>query len=169
MKKEFIIANELIKTYEKITNYDFRNDELKLQKLMYFLKKMYYAYTGEKMFDEKFQAWVHGPVLKSLRGFFDYKNSIEVDEKLLSDTEIQIIEYTIYKYAKYSSWKLRDLSHEETAWNKARIGLKENERSSKYIKEEDIKNSSKDIRLYDYQWDMYYDEFEDDKDFQGIY
>lgn len=154
------IANYLIKEYENITGTSINKSELMLQKLMYYAQKTAFAYTGKPLFDEDFEGWKHGPVLPILRGYFMDDLKEEYNEKL-SDEVKYIIDNTIYSYGKYAAWTLRDLTHNEQAWINSRKGLNTGEHGYKIIKKEDIKEDSKDMRLYDYQFDMYIDEFED--------
>ena len=54
---------------------------LKLQKLMYYSQAWYLALKGPALFDEDFQAWVHGPVLPSqFYRFRDYQWRPILDE-----------------------------------------------------------------------------------------
>lgn len=39
---------------------------LKLQKLVYYAQAWYLAIYGQSLFDEDFEAWVHGPIIPSL-------------------------------------------------------------------------------------------------------
>ncbi len=43
---------------------------MKLQKLIYCLYKEYYKSTGHPLFDERFEPWKYGPVLRSVYGAF---------------------------------------------------------------------------------------------------
>lgn len=155
-----IVQNLIIK-YQEITGNSLIGDEMKVHKLMYYAQKTSIALTGNSIIDEEFEGWVHGPVLPSLRGLFEYfvEDSNSIDD--ISDTEEYIIENTIYQYGKYATWALRDKSHEEISWIKSREGLKPNERGFKTLSIEDIKKDASEIRLYDYKYDMYLDEFED--------
>lgn len=155
------IANYLIDSYEKITESSFNNDEITLQKLMYFSQKTAIAFTGDVIFKEDFEGWVHGPVLPSLRFYFQYYNPNEDSSDKLTETEKYIVDNTIYKYGKYAPWTLRNMSHEESAWQKSRNGLLSSEHGSEIIALNDIEEDAKEIRLYDHQFDMFIDEFED--------
>lgn len=169
MRKEYKVAQYLIKAYEEITASPFGDSELTLQKLMYFSQKMSLAFTGDTIFDECFEGWVHGPVLTSLRGYFDIYEPYSPDQNNLSDTDKYIIDNTIHEYGKYAAWTLRDMSHSEMAWLKSREGLGEVQYGTKKINIEDIKKDAESIRLYDHQFDMYIDEFDDwEGDFESV-
>lgn len=166
MLKVMQVADYLVKDYARITGTSIDSSELKLQKLMYFAQKTSLAYTGKPLFEEDFVGWVHGPVLPSLRKYFDCKNPFEafdipLSDSLLTESDKYIIDNTIYQYGKYAAWALRDMSHEEPAWIKSREGLNPNEYGNQVIKLDDIKKDAEAVRLYDHQFDMYIDEFED--------
>lgn len=161
MSNTYDTLQYLVNSYQEITGNSMTGSEIKAHKLLYYAQKTSLALTGEKLFEEEFEGWVHGPVLPSLRGVFDfYIEEPDIDLKL-DDTEKYIIENTIYMHGKYATWALRDNSHEESAWVKSREGLKSNSRGNKKILVEDIFEDSKKIRIYDHQYDMYIDEFED--------
>lgn len=169
MRKEHKVAQYLIKAYEEITASPFGDSELTLQKLMYFCQKMSLAFTGEPIFEEEFEGWVHGPVLTSVRGYFDIYEPYSLENNNLSETDKYIIDNTIYEYGKFAAWTLRDMSHNEQAWLKSRAGLDDSERGNKLILLSDIIEDAKNVRLYDHQFDMYIDEFEDcEEDFISV-
>ena len=91
-------------------------------------------------FGEKPQAWIHGPVFRTLfDSMKDYKkfsktNEIEKIEKDITDF-LDVI-YSIY--GKYSGNELEKLTHSELPWIKARNGLKPYEFSQNTISDEDI-------------------------------
>ncbi|WP_019132667.1 Panacea domain-containing protein [Peptoniphilus obesi] len=51
------IINYAFETNRSVTN-------LKLQKVLYFLYGFYYAITKKELFDENFEAWAYGPVVR---------------------------------------------------------------------------------------------------------
>lgn len=169
MRKEYKVAQYLIKAYEEITASPFGDSELTLQKLMYFSQKMALAFTGEPIFEESFEGWVHGPVLTSLRGYFETYEPYSPEKNNLSETDKYIIDNTIYEYGKYAAWTLRNMSHNEQAWLNSRKGLISNQYGTNEISLEDIKKDAESIRLYDHQFDMYIDEFDDwEGDFHSV-
>ena len=167
--KTFVIAQNLVSIYQEITGNSLVGDEMKVQKLMYYIQKTSLALTGDAIIDEEFEGWIHGPVLPSLRGLFE--NYVKDDKAIeqINDTEEYIIENAIYQYGKYATWALRDKSHQEISWINSRKGLEPNERGQKHLLLEDIIEDSKKVRLYDYNYDMYIDEFEDmEEDFVSV-
>jgi uncharacterized phage-associated protein len=98
---------------------------LKIQKLLYYAQGYYLALTDQPLFNEKIEAWAHGPVIPSI--YRDYSmhgaNPIEVPDD---------IDFTIYTHevkdflgevyqelGQYSAWKLRNMTHEEAPWLEA--------------------------------------------------
>lgn len=166
MSKTHDILQYLVNAYQEISGHSMTGDEMKAHKLMYYAQKTSFALTGKGLFEEEFEGWVHGPVLPSLRGIFEFYTEEHHDEFKLTDMEKYIIENTIYSYGQYATWSLRNKSHEEPAWIKSRVGLAPNDRGSYRIAVEDIKKDAQNVRIYDYEYDMYVDEFEDaDEDF----
>lgn len=157
------IAGYIIYSYENRTQSQFSNSELKLQKLMYFAQRESLALTGETLFDEPFEGWQHGPVLTSLRYFFedDYEPFEENEVKKLSTREQYILDNIVIQYGKYEAWALAELTHKETSWKNSRIGLSSSSPGQKALNIEDIKKDAEKVRLFDHQFDMYLDEMED--------
>ncbi|WP_338982406.1 Panacea domain-containing protein [Spiroplasma endosymbiont of Eupeodes luniger] len=108
------------------------------------------------MFNEKFEAWILGPVLRRVylhtRDFglnFSYVLStkvitennaiknISVDKKIISDLTdqeiINVIDKTWEQYGNMSPRDLVDESHKTSPWIKARNGIQENEPSDNQI------------------------------------
>ncbi|KQL37112.1 Panacea domain-containing protein [Psychrobacillus sp. FJAT-21963] len=162
MVKAKVLANYLVKAYEEFTDSPFGNSELKLQKLMYFIQREALAIDGQKLIDEDFEGWVHGPVLPELRFFFDEESSDDEDVVEISEREKYIVSNVLDQYAQYAAWTLRDMSHNEECWKKSRIGLDDSERGNVIIPIDDIKLDANTVRLYDSNWGMYLDEFDDE-------
>lgn len=115
--------------------------DIQIQKLVYYAYSWYMVKNeGKKLFDEKPQAWIHGPVFRSL---FD---SMKNYKKFSGDKEFEKIEKditdfldVIYSiYGRYSGNELEKMTHSELPWIKARNGLKPYEFSQKTIADEDI-------------------------------
>lgn len=162
MSKTIDVAKYLIYAYEQISNSRFETQELKLQKLMYFAQRESFALTGEALFPSDFEGWVHGPVLVELRYFFEQDYiPYNGDSSALSETDKYIIESVINKYGQYDAWYLRNLSHEELSWKNSRDGLGDGEVGNKVISKDDIKKDAEKVRIYDHQYDMFLDEFDE--------
>ena len=135
----------------------------KLQKLVYYAQAWYFTFNNKKLFEEKIEAWVHGPAIMSL--FQEYKifgfNFIDkkVDQnninKINEDDNLKKFLDEVWNvYGKYDSAYLELLTHQEYPWIKARQGLDDvkisnNEISVESMREyyskrlEEIKNANK--------------------------
>jgi uncharacterized phage-associated protein len=129
------LANE---TGSLITN-------LKLQKLVYYAQAWNLALNdGRALFDDDFEAWVHGPVIFDL--YNDYRalkwNPIskgvklsEIETKLAPETK-SLLEEVAKVYFELDAYKLERLTHMETPWIEARGSTPENEPCRNKIKKE---------------------------------
>lgn len=98
---------------------------LKVQKLCYYAQGFHLAMYETPLFQESIEAWEHGPVTESLwREYRDYGSGpIEVPEIDLSryPEDIQDLLDEVYEvYGQYSAWKLRNMTHGEEPWIRAR-------------------------------------------------
>ncbi|KAB2335101.1 Panacea domain-containing protein [Bacillus mesophilum] len=112
---------------------------LKLQKLCYYAQAWYLALEDNKLFNERFEAWVHGPVCpdlfqkyrdhqwQSLRPVTEFEDSIFTQEQLDHLEEIWEI------YGKYDGKFLEELTHQEDPWIDARDGYDPTERCNNII------------------------------------
>ena len=117
------IANWFLNENRKQMNFEDSEyiTNLKLQKLLYYAQGYYLAKQNEPLFKEDFLAWEHGPVVRKI--YNKYKTNgargIEYDEdfnvNIDQETE-SILQYVYNEYGKYTAWKLRDMTHEETPW-----------------------------------------------------
>lgn len=117
----------------------------KLQKLIYYAQAWSLALHGRKIFNDKIEAWVHGPAVRSVYG--KYKkfgfNGINVSP---SDEEVRKIPADIQSllenvwmiYGKFDAEYLELLSHSERPWQKAREGIEPNIGSEQEILPEEM-------------------------------
>jgi len=106
---------------------------LKLQKLVYYAQAWHLAIFGEPLFDDDFEAWVHGPVLPSLYQEFkefrwrpidrelDEYSYFSIREKLGNQTT-ELLDEIIEEYYDLTGHELEQLAHTEDPWIKARGG-----------------------------------------------
>lgn len=72
-------------------------EPLKLQKLLYFAQGFSYAFYDKELFNDDFEAWVHGPVIPSI--YHEYKsyeyNPIDLNYNLkeFNKDVIDLLEY----------------------------------------------------------------------------
>lgn len=83
---------------------------MKLQKLIYCLYKEYYKSTGRSLFNERFEAWKYGPVLRSVYDAFKKYGSNAIKDFFTSqDGNIYIVNQTSspsFKNAFEKVWRL---------------------------------------------------------------
>ncbi len=118
---------------------------LALQKLLYYAQGFFKAFNSRYLFDNDCEAWIHGPVFKSIynkykdHGFNPIdENSSQYDDFELTDVETEILDSIIMNFGCYSGKVLEKMTHIETPWREARIGLGDDEGSSRIIKKEAI-------------------------------
>lgn len=106
---------------------------MKLQKLIYCLYKEYYKRFRIPMFNERFEVWKYGPVLRSVYDAFkEYGSNAIKDFAKSSDGSVYVIDQKVSKnfkvvfdkiwdlYSDYNGIVLSALTHQEnTAWRKA--------------------------------------------------
>lgn len=102
----------------------------KLQKLLYYVQAWSLALHDKKIFDDKIEAWIHGPAIKTV--YLEYQKfgaspiakeiSGDVVNKI-SEEAIKIIDDVWQLYSKYEANYLEFLTHSEEPWQKARNGL----------------------------------------------
>jgi len=117
----------------------------KLQKLLYYSQAWNLVFKNKPLFDEDIEAWVHGPVVKSVylkfkkKGFnpikdFDNKKIEEIDK----DTQ-NFLDEIWRVYGKFDAQYLEMLTHSEMPWQEARDGLSACDHSDKKISLETMK------------------------------
>ena|ERR1017187_7822771 len=109
---------------------------LKLQKLLYYSQAWHLAFTGEPLFRDDIEAWVHGPVVPSVfRKFRGYRwDTIDCDVHPLDDKRVlDHLNSVLDAYGKVSATSLERLTHNEEPWNAARQGAPIDEPSQNVI------------------------------------
>jgi uncharacterized phage-associated protein len=118
----------------------------KLQKLVYYSQAWSLVLNNKKLFNEKIEAWIHGPAIKSV--YMEYKsfgfNPIqkEVDCELLKNlsSESKKLLNNIWSvYGGLDAGYLELLTHNEMPWKEAREGLQSSEKSENEISLKRIK------------------------------
>lgn len=160
MEKVLNVAQYIIDEYKKITGESI--DEMKLHKLLYFSQREHLALTNEPLFEAPFEGWKYGPVCREVREVYTAEG-INDTTGPISDEAAYIVKNVIFTYGEYASWKLSKISHQEISWKNARVGLSAEQNGRKLLDLNDIREDAKKVRPYDHVWDMYYDEFEDEK------
>jgi putative zinc finger/helix-turn-helix YgiT family protein len=113
---------------------------LALQKQLYFSQGFHMAFTGEYLFHNDCEAWVHGPVYKNI--YFKYKDygynpiedkDYEYGEIKLTTVEKELLDSIIRNFGCYSGKVLEKMTHAEEPWRATRIGLSDDEGSDLII------------------------------------
>ena len=102
-------------------------DNLKLNKLLYYVQGWSLNRLGRVMFREDIQAWDLGPVIPAVYHQFKAcgKRSIEApeaefDESRLSTEELELLIDVYRFYGKYTGWALKEMTHEAgSPWDMA--------------------------------------------------
>ena len=99
---------------------------LKLQKLVYYAQGFHLAMYDTPLFDEEIEAWEHGPVISEL--YHKYKthgaSGLPRPEKypdVFSKKQEKLLDDIYEIIGQYSAWKLRNQTHSEPPWKKAKI------------------------------------------------
>lgn len=115
-------------------------DKLKLQKLLYYAQAWNLVFNKNPLFQNKIEAWIHGPAVPEVYQFFknfdfsnpaikfekDDFNSFSADEKKILDNIWEV-------YGKYDGTYLEALTHAELPWQEARSGKGSSEPSQNVI------------------------------------
>lgn len=133
MYKSRQIADWIIhKTHGNITH-------SKLQKLLYYCQAWHYTIFNEVLFDERIEAWAHGPVVPSQFSRFnniDFFQNIKVKDceniKLKSKTE-QLLNEVVGIYNKCTDRHLELLVKREVPWRETRGNIPEFKKCQKEI------------------------------------
>jgi len=134
------IAKYMIASFQK------RNNEisnLKLQKLLYYAQAWHLALYDAPLFNDKIEAWVHGPVVRGV--FREYKEfgwhplSVQSANRIFSDEVNCHLKEVIRAYGKFDAVVLERMTHREAPWRDARGNLAPDEPSNRAITPEAMK------------------------------
>lgn len=98
---------------------------LKLQKLLYYAQGHYLASTGTPLFEDRVEAWAHGPVVRGIYARFKKygKSVIDADSEIPDsfdwDDYIDVNDHLVKiwnTYGGYEAWTLRNRTHSESPW-----------------------------------------------------
>ncbi|GIN46807.1 Panacea domain-containing protein [Bacillus paralicheniformis] len=122
----------------------------KLQKILYYAYSWFLTLENEnadelenRLFEEEFEAWVHGPVIHKVYDHYRHKGYQEIEKfegelpVFDSDTE-EILEQVWSVYGQYNGNQLETLTHQESPWIKAREGYQPLDRCRNIIDDQDI-------------------------------
>ncbi len=118
---------------------------LALQKLLYFSQGFYKAFTGDYLFHDDCEAWIHGPVYRKI--YYKYKDygynpieekGFEYGEIKLTTVEKELLDSIIKYFGCYSGKVLEKMTHAEEPWRTVRKGLSDYDCSGRIIDKESI-------------------------------
>lgn len=132
------LVNKGIETGKPLTN-------KRLQKLLYYVQSWHLAINGTPFFNDKIEAWIHGPAIRSI--YEEYKSysfnpinklsSLDVSKELGEDA-VMFIDRVMKAYSSYDTPTLEYMTHIEDPWQNARKGLEANQSSSNEITQEEM-------------------------------
>lgn len=141
-----VIAEDIVRYF--LSKVDEESGEvithLKLQKLLYYTQSWYMAFNKVPLINEKFQAWVHGPVLPRIYdklkwyGYNPIHKVATTREEIHDQLALSTLEMVWTVYGKYEAKYLERLTHLEDPWRLARKDLKVDDSSNMEIKNEVI-------------------------------
>lgn len=118
----------------------------KLQKLIYYAQAWSLALKDKKIFEDKIEAWVHGPAVRAVYGKYKVCGFSAIHEEVSEDeinkipAEVKKLLNDVWKvYGKFDGEYLEVLSHSEDPWQKARQGLEPNVGSENEILPDEMK------------------------------
>ncbi|CAN7724355.1 DUF4065 domain-containing protein [Variovorax sp. LjRoot290] len=123
---------------------------LKLQKLLFYVDAWHSVFFDVPLVEEPFEAWVHGPVLRSVWSEFRdvsvLNNDIpaeRIDRKLAERTkgsitadQLEFLGDLLEEYGGHTAYHLENLTHSEAPWIEARGGTPPYEASNARISKE---------------------------------
>jgi uncharacterized phage-associated protein len=127
------------------TDEDIPLSNLKLQKLIYYVQAWHLAYYEKTLFNGKFEAWIHGPVnrtiyerFKSTKNIYSdilLKDILDLDTSKIASKDKQFIDEVLEAYMPFSGTQLEYMVHNETPWLETRGELLPTVRCEKEIEE----------------------------------
>ena len=124
-----VLANYILKHYGPMSH-------LKLQKLLFYCDAYHLAYFDEELIEDKFEAWVHGPVSRKvfneLRGqavlysdvAYSEKEGMDVDADFgrLTTDQQTLLNDVLAQLSTWTGLELEKATHNERPWQIARVG-----------------------------------------------
>ncbi|MDB5349199.1 MAG: putative phage-associated protein [Planctomycetota bacterium] len=112
---------------------------LKLQKLLYYSQGWHLGIYQAPLFPDKFEAWVHGPVIPALYHEFKKYSWRNIDEEVDKPTFpaeiVEFLEELTGEYLHLDAYQLERMTHRESPWLTARGDLPIDALSSTVIDE----------------------------------
>lgn len=134
------VATYLMKLYHE--QFQEMITEMKLHKLLYFSQRESFIQLDRPIFEDKFQAWRYGPVIVAVRDLYKagmLNQMPDADEVRPYENVFKVI---MSEYAPKDTWSLSDMTHAESSWKNARIGLNPSDLGSNEMDTEDIRKDA---------------------------
>jgi uncharacterized phage-associated protein len=118
---------------------------LKLQKLLFYAQAWALVLLEKPLFDEDFQAWQHGPVLRSVydrfagSGYQALPTPSRRDQSAFEPEVEELLEDILSLYGEHSAKVLEDQTHREDPWVNARGGRPANAPCRTVISQESMR------------------------------
>jgi uncharacterized phage-associated protein len=116
---------------------------LKLQKLLYYAQAWYLVIYGKPLFDDRIEAWPHGPVVPRVYGRFKhYRWEPIVEEIKAPELPQQIRDHLIevmQVFGVYTAYQLERMTHQEAPWKDVRGDLAPDDPSNAIIRPESMR------------------------------
>lgn len=123
----------------------------KLQKMLYYAQAWCVTLNNEnkesidqKLFEERFEAWVHGPVIPSVYQEYKeygYQDIPQTNGRIQLSEDIEdILKQVLEVYGDYNGNQLENISHQEDPWKNARKSYSPLESCNEIISEEEMFN-----------------------------
>jgi uncharacterized phage-associated protein len=112
---------------------------LKLQKLVYYAQAWHLALYDRPLFDEDFQAWVHGPVIPELFQKYQHFSWRPIDADVhpnLPEAIVTYLDAVADEYFSCEAYELEKMTRLELPWQRAREGLASDQPSHNLIRKE---------------------------------
>lgn len=131
----------------KLNGADAYLNVLKLHKLLYYVQAWHLAFGRGRLFNNAFQAWVHGPVCRIIYDRFKDSKSMYSPVRLrdvrddFSPDDIpraakRHIDTILEAYADFTDDQLEEMTHRERPWIEARDGIDPKDRSEIQISDD---------------------------------
>jgi uncharacterized phage-associated protein len=149
-----ILVNYILEKIGKMSH-------LKLQKLLYFIEGYHLAYFKKSLIDDDFEAWVHGPVSRSVYNKLTCQSVHHSDisytchenetlpSQILSETlttgQLELIDEVLELYSNESGLALESITRKQAPWINARKNHHVADKCDEKITREDMLNYFKDF------------------------
>lgn len=124
---------------------------LKLQKLLYYAQGWYLALYNEPLFDDRIEAWPHGPVVPRIYGRFKNWRWDPIGEAIpsprLPDRAKSHLNEVMQVYGVYSAYQLERMTHDESPWKITRGNIPADEPSNAVISKELMREYFSEINV----------------------